>query len=135
MKGKLGCSWLLVGTSLLLACGGDDGTPEGPAKPTMLPSGATCPEGSSLTYGNFAQQFFDDYCTRCHSAELNGPDRNAAPASVNFDTLDDVSSIGAELIDERAVKGGAQAEMPPKEPLPTEEERTKLGEWLACGMP
>lgn len=134
MNAKLGCSWLVVAASLLLACGDEGGTGGDPTKPTELPSGATCPDGSPLTYVNFGQQFFDDYCTRCHSSELSGPDRNAAPAGVNFDTFASAKAVGAELIDERAVDGGAEAAMPPKEPLPTEQERIRLGEWLACGM-
>lgn len=103
-------------------------------EPTELPSGATCPESSTLTYDTFARAFFEDHCTRCHSADLGPLERGAAPVGVNFDSLDAIRSVGAEEIDEHAVKGGSDAEMPPGDPLPSEGERADLGEWLACGM-
>jgi uncharacterized membrane protein len=100
------------------------------------PSGSTCPPGSTLTYQSFGQQFMNDYCGRCHSAIFTGAQRQKAPDGVDFDTvemireqLDDIDTISA------AGPDATNTEMPPDTPAPTEEERLKLGEWLACGAP
>ncbi len=45
------------------------------------------------------------------------------------DQLDDIDTIAA------AGPDAVNTEMPPDTPAPTEEERRKLGEWLACGAP
>ncbi len=112
------------------ACGG--GEEEG------APTGATCPQGSTLTYDNFAANFFATYCTACHSSELQGADRNGAPADHNFDTL---AGVVAEMehVDQAAAAGpdSVNTVMPPDDAddFPAEDERLDLGEWLACGAP
>lgn len=94
---------------------------------------STCPPSSELTYESFGQGFMELYCTRCHSSTLSGADRNDAPIGHDFDTLGGIVAV-AEHIDEYAAAGpaGTNTAMPPSSPAPSEEERRRLGEWLAC---
>jgi len=111
------------------SCGSDDDDhDEGTA------SGAVCPPtGSTLTYANFGQPFMAMYCNRCHSSALTGDARQGAPADHNFDTLNGILKM-ADHVDEEAAAGpsSVNTSMPPSDPKPPEEERKKLGEWLAC---
>ncbi len=111
-------------------CGGDDDEVLGP------PTQAKCPEVSTLTYGTFGEAFMTKYCTRCHSSELTGAARNGATAYHDFDTVGGIRSV-SEHIDQTAAAGPAitNISMPPDGAKPTEEERQKLGEWIACGAP
>lgn len=111
-------------------CGGDENEVLGP------PTQATCPQGSTLTYATFGQAFLDQYCTRCHSSSLAGSARNGAPKYHDFDTVGGVRSV-SDHIDQTAASGPAttNTSMPPSGPLPSIEDRQKLGEWLACGAP
>lgn len=97
-------------------------------------TGATCPDGgSSLTYENFGEKFFQDYCLSCHS--VSSANRNGAPDDHNFDTLADVEIMKAH-IDQYAGSGpsATNTKMPPEgNPAPSEDERKQLSEWLACG--
>jgi uncharacterized membrane protein len=115
---------------VLASCGGG-----GSSNP--LSSGATCPSGSTLTYENFGKKFMTDYCVRCHSSTLVGATaRPDAPAGINFDTLGGVVN-NRVTIDAQAASGpsATHTAMPPDGAMPTADERTKLGEWLACGVP
>ncbi|WP_257448772.1 c-type cytochrome [Archangium lipolyticum] len=100
------------------------------------PSGATCPQGSALTYQNFGKTFMDTYCTRCHSTVLSGAARQDAPEDQNFNTPE---GVRAHLKDVDAWTASGpdrtNTEMPPNGTMPTDDERKKLGEWLACGAP
>ena len=100
------------------------------------PTEATCPQGSTLTWTNFGQKFMSDYCTRCHDSKLKGSARQGAPSFHDFDTQSGVLVV-REHIDETTASGpaGTNDSMPPDGPKPTLEERQKLGEWLACGVP
>jgi uncharacterized membrane protein len=104
--------------------------------PVPGPTGATCPSGSTLTYESFGRALFDVYCQRCHASSVVGSARLGAPSSI---TYDDATSIRdrAARIDEVAAAGpdAVNTFMPPSPPRPTEEERRRLGEWLACGAP
>ena len=115
----------VIGTA---SCGGDDDNHAGAA-----PSGAVCPSGSTLTYDSFGKDFMTKYCTRCHSSAVTGEMRNGAPSDHNFNTFAGIF-VMADHIDEHAAAGpdAVNTEMPPSDPKPTEEERRKLGEWLAC---
>ena len=97
-------------------------------------TGTTCPDGGSeLTYENFGKKFMQDYCLSCHS--MDSKNRNGAPDDHNFDTLGDVDLVRAH-IDQYAGSGpqATNTKMPPAgNPAPSEEERKKLSEWLACG--
>lgn len=105
----------------------------------ILPDGALiylalwdrpCPKDSSLTYTNFAQGFFGDYCLRCHSdhpTDTSYP----PPPNLHFDSLDAVRTYAD------AIFGAAADEnvlMPPFGAVPTSEQRHALGDWLACGL-
>ncbi|MEZ4361660.1 MAG: hypothetical protein R3B48_15845 [Kofleriaceae bacterium] len=111
-------------------CGGEESSVLGP------PTQAACPNGSTLTYANFGQAFMDQYCTRCHSSALTGAARNGATAYHDFDTVGGVRSV-MDHIDQSAASGPAAMNhtMPPNGPFPTDDERLKLGEWIACEAP
>jgi uncharacterized membrane protein len=112
---------------------------------TVLPTGATCPPGSTLAYASFGQTFFATYCTRCHASTVTGAARNGATIGVNFDTLDGIRA-NACRIDSFAGSGpnGTNTIMPfditslnpvPPQQFPTAGERAQLSQWLACGAP
>jgi uncharacterized membrane protein len=115
-------------------CGGgdeDEDEHEGTA------TGATCPSSNGPTAQNFGTQFLQTYCLSCHSASVTGTARQGAPTDVNFDTLDEVRVHSAH-IDSHAAAGpnATNSEMPPaNRTQPTQQEREKLGQWLACGAP
>ena len=113
---------------LLSACGSD--TVFGP------PTESVCPSDSTLTYESFGKGFMTQYCTRCHSSELMGADRQGAPSFHDFDTLYGIRAV-SNHIDETTAAGPAATNtgMPPDDPSPTLKEREQLGEWIACGMP
>ena len=129
--------WLCCAALIGVSCSDDDP----PAACTEeeaeegVATDATCPTNSTLTYENFAQPFMEQYCTRCHSSELTGDDRQCAPLDHDCNTEQGIFAI-AEHIDEFAAAGpnGVNTAMPPSEPRPTEEERRQLGEWLACNV-
>jgi hypothetical protein len=88
------------------------------------------PGGTTLTYENFGEGFFDSYCNSCHSAPDS--ERNGAPDDDVFATVDDVRQH-ADRIFVRAA--GPNTSMPPGPDDPPETERDKLADWLACGAP
>ncbi|MGZ3456877.1 MAG: hypothetical protein ACXU86_00045 [Archangium sp.] len=107
---------LCSATALVLAgCGDEIGARGGT-------TGATCPQGSTLTAQNFGTAFMDQYCNRCHGS--------------TFGTVQGVRDY-AQVIDARAGSGpnGTNTSMPPNGTSPTTDERKKLSEWLACGAP
>jgi hypothetical protein len=124
------CSLTLVG---LLATLGAAGCSQSPFE--RVPSGAVCPPDSTLTYENFGQPFMERYCIRCHSSQLHGAERNGAPLFHDFDSLMGIVVV-ADHIDEYTAAGpnSVNERMPPNGDKPTFEERTQLGEWLACEL-
>jgi len=101
---------------------------------TETSTGAVCPEGSTLTYESFGKSFMDKYCVTCHSTALVGAAaRKGAPEGHDFDVLAGIVPT-AEHIDQYAAIGpnASNQKMPPTDPKPTDEERTQLGQWLAC---
>jgi hypothetical protein len=109
-------------------CGGD--SVFGP------PTESTCPpQGSTLTYENFAKPFMEHYCTECHSTAVKDEARQGAPSFHDFDSLFGIKVVAAH-IDETTASGPAATNtgMPPDGPSPSLEERQQLGEWIACGM-
>ena len=100
------------------------------------PTGAVCPDGSTLTYEGFGRPFMERYCTRCHSSTLPQGQRMGAPSFHDFDSRSGVRVV-AEHVDETSASGpdATNTSMPPNGPTPTLDERKQLGEWLACGLP
>lgn len=102
------------------------------------PTESVCPPPAeqTLTWENFGQPFMTDYCTDCHDSKKRGADRNGAPSFHDFDSVYGVRAVW-EHVDETSAAGPAAVNdgMPEDDPKPTLEERYKLGEWLACGMP
>ena len=90
-----------------------------------------CPSGSILTYQDFGQPFFRDWCTGCHSADLAAQDRQGAPVGIDFDSL---AGIRTHLDDIWSHAADQNALMPPVG-SPSSEDRAWLGDWLACGTP
>ena len=118
--------WLLAAL-FALGCG-DGGSASGPTE-----TGATCPDGSTLSYESFGQGFMERYCTRCHARDLKGAARQGAPLFHDFDTFENIFKVDGH-VDEQAAAGpdAVNRFMPPDGAQPTDEEREQLGEWLAC---
>src|SRR5687767_14853394 len=57
------------------------------------PTEAVCPDGSTLTWESFGQEFMATYCTECHASTLMGAERQGAPLYHDFDTLDGVLPV------------------------------------------
>lgn len=119
---------VLVALALAAGCGGSDSR-------EPMPTGATCPPGSTLSYESFGEPFMEAYCTRCHASDLVGADRNGAPADHNFDSLAGILAE-ADHIDSYAAAGpdAVNTLMPPDGDAPDDPERVELGEWLACQL-
>jgi mono/diheme cytochrome c family protein len=117
MRAWLGFTVALAGLTAA-ACGDDSGGAS---------SGSTCPDGSALTYESFGQDFFMDHCSACHGS--NGPERP------KLDSLAQIRAHRAQ-IDQQAAAGpnGVNTRMPESGSV-SEDERRKLGAWLACGAP
>jgi hypothetical protein len=90
-------------------------------------TGSTCPKDSTLTYASFGQAFIQDHCLACHNA--------GGPESPTLSTLAQVQAHISD-VDRAAAAGpnGVNTYMPDGSSVP-EDERRKLGEWLACGAP
>lgn len=116
--------------------GAGTAAPHDHSKPVGPETGATCPSaGTQLTYDNFGKDFMTEYCLGCHSESKTGTARNKAPADHNFDKLADIQLLAAH-IDQNAGSGpkSTNRDMPRGDgPKPSDEERAKLSEWLACG--
>ena len=82
------------------------------------------------SFDNYILPFFEKYCNRCHSSVEVGDVRRGAPASSNFDTLDEIEAqhdkIRASLLDDSG--------MPPTAPFPQTEERDNIIAWIDCGV-
>jgi uncharacterized membrane protein len=129
-----------LGAVMLLAAvlGGCEAEPSvAPQRLTAdTPTRAVCPPQQTLTYANFGQPFMAKYCLQCHSASLSASRRTAAPLGADYDTREDVQRLAAS-IDRWAAAGpdATNRQMPLLDTRPTDEERTQLGIWLACGAP
>lgn len=121
IHGSIAILVAMLAAVLLAACGSDS-TGDG---------GLLCDEGSELTYENFADAFMRDWCTGCHSSDLEAGARANAPANVNLDTRADVL-LWLERVEVRAT--GETPTMPPTAG-PSPEETALLVEWLSCGAP
>jgi uncharacterized membrane protein len=78
--------------------------------------------------------FFTSYCLECHSETKLGDDRQGAPVTIDFDTRSLVRMATAN-IDKQAAWGpdAHNSIMPPDGHMqPTDAERIRLGEYIAC---
>jgi hypothetical protein len=119
---------------LASSCGGSGEAP--PAKPENraipnppLQKNENCPSGTLLTYRNFAEGFFMNYCNSCHSRDLPEGSRSGAPKDANFDHPDGVTEWASKIF---LVAAKAEASMPPSKNVPAAE-RGRLAEWINCG--
>ena len=131
--------------AILVGCGS-------PSLPT--PTEATCPDPNNpqFTWDNFGSDFFCHYCTNCHDSSLALNQRNGAPLFHDLDSLIGVMQV-ANHTDEQAAWGPkAHNDFMPGAgtggrctttlggkldedcPMPTDQERTNLGVYLACEL-
>jgi uncharacterized membrane protein len=84
---------------------------------------------SSLTFDNFADDFFESNCRTCHS--VDSTDRRGAPVAVNFDELANVKNLSNNI----NIRAGEGTSMPPSSApaFPSGGERDMLAEWIECG--
>jgi hypothetical protein len=106
---------LAIATALLAACSYGTTIDEHPCPPG----------GTTLTYENFGDKFFSTNCVRCHGA-ANGY------SSRSFTTIDDIRASRDRIFVNAAADNDA---MPPGPDGPSQDDRNKLAEWLACGAP
>jgi hypothetical protein len=84
---------------------------------------------SPVTYRSFGAGFVVDWCRGCHSAQASM--RQAAPTSVELDTLDEIRGQSWSII---ATTAGSGASMPPAGG-PSDADREAFVEWMSCGAP
>ncbi|HWB74454.1 MAG TPA: hypothetical protein VG755_05855 [Nannocystaceae bacterium] len=90
-----------------------------------------CPDDSTLTWESFGGPFVLSYCSTCHGSGLPADMRQNAPVGLDFEHVDQVR-MHADRIWARAADQNAT--MPPAG-APARDDRSLLGEWLACGAP
>jgi len=83
---------------------------------------------NKVTYTNSMKAVFDARCIQCHSTERQGPDRNGAPADVNFNTYE-VAAANAN----RAIVRVQAGTMPPTGGRP-QSERDLFQKWIDQGL-
>ena len=92
---------------------------------TASSSAKVCKSAQDLTYESFAGPFLLNWCTGCHSSNLGEDERQDAPLSVNFDTLDNVLYWSDRI----EVRLENVRDMPPAGGLP-EADRQAVFTWL-----
>jgi uncharacterized membrane protein len=85
---------------------------------------------SQITYESFAKDFFESWCQSCHGASVT--DRNGAPDDIFFDTRDDIWEQRVQVFAQAA---DSNTSMPIGPHGPSDADRKKLADWLACGAP
>jgi uncharacterized membrane protein len=113
------CAALLVLTSLA-AC-----QPDTPIEAYACPT-----RGTALTYESFGRDFMAQNCQSCHGQPTK--DRKGAPASFDFATPEAIRQHKARIFARAAADN---VTMPPGPDDPSDADRAKLAEWLACGAP
>ncbi len=88
-------------------------------------TGSTCPSDSTLTYENFGQAFFADNCLSCHTDQQQPTLTTPAAIQANREEIDLMAAAGPSAVNTEMPQGGSVSTA----------DRTKLGEWLACGAP
>jgi uncharacterized membrane protein len=120
----------------VVGCGPSRGA-DAAVPPDAYSTGSVCPPASTLTYESFAAPFFATYCVRCHAtSNVTVESRSGAPDDVNFDDAALVRAL-VRRIDRMAAIGPLRENrlMPPEGTAPSDEDRRRLGEWIACGAP
>ena len=83
------------------------------------------PAGTTLTYENFGQTFFQDWCVSCHGG----------PNGYSSRSFTDISTIRVQAADIFRNAAEDNQTMPPGPNGPPKEQRYQLAEWLSCGAP
>jgi hypothetical protein len=104
--------------ALLTACGGGQSS-------LGDPTGSTCPSDSTLSYDNFGKTFFDQNCNSCHSGSHHPDFTSQTEIQANATNIDRAAASGPNGTNTYMPQDGSVADA----------DRTKLGEWLACGAP
>jgi uncharacterized membrane protein len=107
---------------LLAACGDDADSPPNGDEPPVL-----CADAPLVTWDNFGAGFVKESCQPCHAS--TAPDRHDAPATVSFDTEEDVWGWAPQILD---LATGEAPAMPPQGGV-DEDDRFLLEVWLTCG--
>lgn len=89
-------------------------------------TGSTCPPTQTLTYANFGKPFMDKYCVSCHSGDEAPNLSSQANVQAHREAVDKAAAAGPSAANSYMPEGGNK---------PSDDERKKLGEWLACGAP
>ncbi len=124
MNGKsiVGSPRLHAAALMLLLSGAPGcGSGEGGGQAT----GAVCPSNSTLTYANFGEAFFADNCLSCHTSRQRPTLTTQAAIQANIDYIDRLAAAGPNSVNTTMPQQGSVSV----------EQRTLLGEWLACGAP
>ena len=130
MRGRFSSVICVLSGVLLGSCTSEQ-EPKDPDGPWRALVERPCPEGNFLSWENFGDPFFRNWCTGCHASTLPEDDRRDAPIDVNFDSLD---SVRGKLDHIWLLAADGNRTMPPAGG-PSHAERELLGEWLACGAP
>ena len=96
---------------------------------------STCPATDPPTYASFGMMFMQTYCLDCHSQVKVGDDRQGAPVTIDFDTRSLVRMNTSDIDKQAAFGPRAHNRLMPNgghEPVPTDDERVRLGEYIAC---
>ncbi len=101
----------------------------GACKNSPQATGSTCPSNSTLTYESFGKAFMDAHCTTCHSSARGNGDHPL------LDTVTQIRNNSAAIDRTSAAGPNATNDAMPQDEDVAEDERKKLGEWLACGAP
>ena len=100
-----------------------------------------CPPDNTLTWRSFGAGFLLTWCTGCHSSHLGAGARQDAPEDVNFDTHANFKPRERQVYERAVLEAHAFVQDPdkgspmPPAGLPTEAERQRLAQWIACGSP
>ena len=104
-----------------------------PNKKSVYPATTSdCENGTTLSWLSFGSNFFDRYCTSCHSSNLDTSQRSGAPTASNLDTYGGMIKQRSQILISAGTLTGAK--MPPVNTVPLEE-RKALIEYLKCGAP
>jgi hypothetical protein len=132
--------WMALLACLVLACSSDGGGSGGAGGAGGAGgtggAGGAMSDAASSTWSNFAQGFFTTYCTSCHHAGNTNRDYTQF-SQVQRDAM----LIACGVWPGPAPYTGCGASPAPNQfpigsgPKPSADERTRLVEWIAAGLP